>query len=211
MMEKTLRRLLDGEYICTYRFKEEYNDLQSEACREEVNAWLDKLDMRLAQLGDDGAYFMASNFIGVDEIGRVREEMRRFRDVYGPAVTMLDFVRQSCSDTMSLAPGDYLQLADLELTVTGSASLEEHLKGISAYVKSYSPRNSVRENLRRLVEHLKDDGYIMLVNSSTDSYQMTGKVDQLHAVISFISENEKILTELIPDDTQDLLQGAAHE
>lgn len=213
MIEQTLRSLLDGQFICEVRFKEAYDGLQDELIQEEVNAWLGKLDMRLARLGQDGAFFMASNFITAKEITRVKDELRQFRDVYGPAVSMLDLIRQSMPDSTTLSPGEYIRLADLERAVIGNASMEEHLKSIGSFIKNYAARNTVRENLKRLVEHLREAGYLIVASSSIESYQVTGKIEQLYTVIAFIADNEIILAKRVEDEVaeEDMFEGTRNE
>lgn len=213
MMEKTLRSLLDGQFICNVRFKESYESLQDEQMQEEVNVWLSKLDMRLARLGDNGAFFMAPNFISAKEITKVKDELRQFRDVYGPAVVMLDFIRQSMPDSTTLSPGEYIRLADLEHAVIGNASMEEHLKSVSSFIKGYAARNTVRENVKKLVEHLKDAGYLIVASSSIESYQVTGKIQQLYAVMAFVAENEEVLAKRVEDEVneEDMFEGTRNE
>jgi hypothetical protein len=213
MMEQTLRLLLDGQFICNVRFKESYENLQDEQMQEEVNVWLGKLDMRLARLGDDGAFFIAPNFITAKEITKVKEELRQFRDAYGPAVVMLDFIRQSLPDSTTLSPGDYIRLADLEHAVIGNASMEEHLKSINSFVKGYAARNTVRENVKKLVEHLKDAGYLIVASSSIESYQVTGKIEQLYAVMAYIAEHEVVLAKRVEDEVneEDMFEGTRNE
>ena len=213
MMDQTLRLLLDGHFICNVRFKESYANLQDGQVQEDVNDWLRKLDMRLARLGEDGAFFMASNFISAKEITKVKDELRQFRDAYGPAVVMLDLIRQSMPDSTTLSPGDYIRLADLEHAVIGNASMEEHLKSISSFIKGYAARNTVRENVKRLVEHLKDAGYLIVASSSIESYQVTGKIEQLYAVMAFIAENEVVLAKRVEDEIgeDDMFEGTRNE
>ena len=213
MMEQTLRYLLDGQFICSVRFKESFESLQDEQLQEEVNAWLGKLDMRLARVGDDGPFFMAPNFISAREITKVKEELRQFRDAYGPAVIMLDFIRQSMPDSTSLSPHEYILLAELEQAVIGNASMEEHLKSIGSFIKGYVARNTVRENIKKLVEHLKDAGYLIVGSSSIESYQVTGKIEQLYAVMAYIAEHEVVLAKRVEDevDEEDMFEGVRDE
>jgi len=200
MNATTLLRLLEGQYLCAIRYKAEYEDLLDDVVSEEVNTWLEKIDMRLSRISKDGAFFMAPNLIRLSDMTRVKEELRRFRDVYGPAVAMLDLIRQSKSESITLSPGENLQLAEMEASVIESASLENHLRAMAGVVKGYNLRHSIRENLKHLFEHLRDDGYVVLANAQTDVYQITGKIEQLYAVIEFIAENESIISHRVEDE-----------
>lgn len=57
MNAKTLKLLLAGEYICSVRYRLEFEQLNETAEREEVDAWLSALGMRLGRVGDEGAFF----------------------------------------------------------------------------------------------------------------------------------------------------------
>ena len=72
MNARVLKLLLAGEYICPVRYRMEFELLGDTAEREEVDAWLLSLGMRLARLGDEGAFFLAHDHIGQKEITRSR-------------------------------------------------------------------------------------------------------------------------------------------
>lgn len=89
---RVLKLLLAGEYICPIRYRDEFAVLEDNAEQEEVNNWLSALNMRLTRVGYQGAFFMAPAFIGPKEITQVKGELLKFRDEYGPAVQLLDYI-----------------------------------------------------------------------------------------------------------------------
>jgi len=202
MNVRALKLLLAGEYVCPVRYPDEYRILEDADDQEEVNSWLDKLSMRLARLGDEGAFFMAPAFIGTKDITQVKNELLRFRDEYGPAVLLLDFIRQTDAGSVFLSPGEYIPLYELETAVAQSTMLETQLKGLHSVIGGSSQRNSNHENLRKLLEHLAKDGYVVLANKDTGTYQVTGKIEQLYAVQQFLDENK-----VIPDSEVDDREG----
>jgi predicted transcriptional regulator len=202
MNANVLRLLLAGEYICSVRYRDEFALLEDGAEQEEVNAWLGPLNKRLARLGEDGAFFMAHAFIGAKEIAQVKGELLRFRDEYGPAVMLLDFIRQTDAGRVTLSPGEHIALYQLEATVSQSTMLETQLKGLLGVISSSAMRNTNHENLRRLLEQLAKDGYVVLVNKDSGTYQVTGKVEQLYAVLQFLDEN-KVIPDAEVDDRED--------
>ena len=80
MNAKTLKLLLAGEYICSVRYRLEFEQLNETAEREEVDAWLSALGMRLGRVGDEGAFFLAYDYISPKEITQVKNELLKFRD-----------------------------------------------------------------------------------------------------------------------------------
>lgn len=184
--------LLAGEYICPIRYGNEYEILLDTGEQDDATKWLSRINMRLARIGSDGAFFMAPSLMTTREITQIKGELLKFRDEYGPAVLLLDFIRQTDAGSIGLTPGEYLSLFQLEGAVAQSTMLESQLKGLIGIISNAAQRNSNHENLRRLLEHLSKDGYVCLVNKDTSTYQVTGKIEQLYAVLQFLDENSVI-------------------
>ncbi|MGB8417671.1 hypothetical protein [Paraburkholderia sp.] len=201
MIESVLKTILAGEFICSVRYPSEYAALDGLALRERVESALQDLGNRIARTNeDDGAYFMAPRDISTVATAKLKEELRRFRDVYGPAVLLLDMIRQANAGEISLSPGEYIRLSTMEGLVIESASLESHLNSLSSTIKGFNQRNSIRENLRRVFEQLRDEGYVILANPTADTYQITGKIEYLYSIIEYISENEMVMAERVDDE-----------
>ena len=203
MNAKVLRLLLAGDYICNVRYRSEFELLDDAAEREEVGAWLLALGMRLARIGDEGAFFLSYDHIGQKEITQVKNELLKFRDEYGPAVLLLDFIRQTDVSKVQLSPGEYIALYELEAAVSQSTTLEAHLKGLLGYISNAAMRNTNHENLRKLLDHLTKDGYVILANKDSGTYQVTGKIEQLYAVLQFLDDN-KVIPDTEVDDRSEL-------
>lgn len=183
------RLLLAGEYICAVRYRQAFEILQDQGEQDEINAWLGALNMRLARVREDGAFFMAPLVVSVDDQAKLRRELLAFRDVYGPAVQLLDFIRQADSLGLQLSPGELIPLYELEKAVLNSGTLEILLRSRLSVIHEGNARNTVRENLRRLLMHLAKDGYLHLASKETEMYQVTGKIDQLYVVLDYLSNS----------------------
>lgn len=210
MNARALKLLLAGEYICPVRYRMEFELLGDASEREEVDAWLLSLGMRLARLGDEGAFFLAHDHIGQKEITQVKNELLKFRDEYGPAVLLLDFIRQADAGRVQLSPGEYIVLYQLEAAVSQSSMLETQLKGLLSVITNAAMRNTNHENLRRLLDHLARDGYVVLANKDTGAYQVTGKIEQLYAVLQFLDEN-KVVPDTEVDDREEVQEDLVDE
>jgi hypothetical protein len=188
MRNTTLRCLLDGNYICEYAFPQEYTYLTSDTNEAFVNKWLSAIDMRLARVGEDGAFFMAPQNLSKEDNARIRDEFLRFRDVYGPAIRMLQVIRNA-KDEFSLNPGEYIQHAELAQKVNEIAALAEQLRSLVGIIRETDARYTNAELVKRLLEHLRKDGYLVIVDTATEMYRSTGKVMQLTQVLRFLGEN----------------------
>jgi hypothetical protein len=210
MYANVLNKLLAGQFICSIAFESEYEQLQGVEFRAVVEDWLDKLQMRLARLGTDGAFFMAPVQVLSSHAKKVSDELASFRDVYGPAVRMLDLIRQA-KESFTCSAGDYIQLAELETGLNDSSTLETLLRNLHGVIPGASIKHNNREFLKRLLDYLKSSGYLILVNPQNETYQVTGKIDQLHAVLEFIAEQKAVIGDLVDDklmdeETSDLLK-----
>jgi hypothetical protein len=193
MNPQTLQLLLAGEYICEYRYQDAHRSLDSVNEREAVNGWLRGLGMRLARVGESGAWFMAPEVVSEKVQGKLRAELREFRDTYGPALLMLDFIRQVNGEHALCSPGERIQLVTLESQVATSTTLAAQLRDlVQNTILAASARFTDRENLRKLMDHLARDGYVVLASRETETYQVTGKVEQLYSVLTFLDENKVI-------------------
>lgn len=193
MKPETLNTLLAGHFVCQYAFPEAYADLSEPGEPERVDQWLQSLDRRLARLGDDGAFFVAPMQVHTNEqVNKVRSDLARFRDVYGLLVEMLNLVRLT-KEGFRGVPGDYVQLADILIKVNEDTTLVSRLRELR--IPGADARLSNNELLRKMLEKLRADGYLVLSNPSTETYQITGKVDHLHAVMQYLVENVPELTD----------------
>lgn len=68
-----------------------------------------------------------------------------------------------------------------------------------AFISNAASRNTHRENLRRLLETLARDGYVYLVAKDTETYRVTGKVEQLYAVLQFLEESKTLPASEVDD------------
>lgn len=222
MNTSVLKLLLEGAYICPIRYPDEFNVLGDEEEQEKVGEWLEKLNMRLARLGDEGAFFMAPSFIGVKDVAQVKAELMRFRDEYGPAVLFLDFVRQVDASRYFLSPGEYVALYDLDASVSQSTMLETQLKALFGVIRGASSRQTNHANLRCLLDHLTKDGFMVLADKNSGTYRVTGKIEQLYAVLQFLDESKVIPDAEVDDrsvdaaeiglfDTESASEGSANE
>jgi hypothetical protein len=203
MNPNTLQLLLAGEYICEFKHPDAFRSLDSPEDRDAADAWLRKLGMRLARIGEAGAWFIAPEHVNDKVTAKLRGELREFRDTYGPALLMLDFIRQSNGERALCTPGERIQLVGLETQVSTSTTLAAQLRElVQGTILGGSQRFSDRENLRKLMEHLAKDGYTVLADRATETWQITGKVEQLYAVLTFLDENKVIAD----DDVQDQLE-----
>lgn len=206
MKPETLQQLLAGHFICEFAFPEAFEDLSSPGAQERVDAWLASLDRRLARLGDDGAFYVAPLQVHRNEdVNKVRADLIRFRDSHGLLTQMLNLVRLA-KDGFRGVPGEFVQLAELVLRVNEDSTLVAQLRELR--IPGADSRWSNHDLLRRMLEKLKADGYLIVSNEASEIYQITGKIDHLHAVIQYLVEHVPELSEAPLEEIGEGLDGA---
>jgi hypothetical protein len=199
MKPETLNTLLAGHFVCQYAFPDAYEDLSDPGEPEEVDKWLQRIGRRLSRLGADGAFFAAPLQVQTNEqVNKVKADLARFRDVYGLLVETLNLVRLA-KEGFRGVPGEYVQLADILIKVNEDTTLVSRLRELR--IPGADSRLSNNELLRKMLERLRSDGYLIVSNPSTETYQITGKVDHLHAVMQYLVENVPELTDNALADT----------
>ncbi len=189
MRNETLRLLLDGQYICEIAHPHAYQYLVSDGQEQFVDEWLGAIEMRLAKVGA-GVFFMAPKALSADDNARIRDEFLRFRDVYGPAIRMLQIVRAAKAE-LELIPGVYIQHAELVQKINESPTVADQLRAMVGTIRQSEARYNNGELVKRLLEHLRGDGYLVVVDTATEMYRTTGKVEQLSQVLRFLGENSE--------------------
>lgn len=188
MRNETLRLLLGGQYVCEIAYPHAFEYLLSAGQEQFVNEWLGAIEMRLARIGDTGAFFMAPKVLSADDASRIRDEFMRFRDLYGPAIRMLQVIR-AAKDEFELIPGVYIQHAELVQKVNDSPATVEQLRNLVGLIRQTEARYNNAELMKKLLEHLRGEGFLVLSDESTEMYRTTGKLEQLTQVLRFLGEN----------------------
>lgn len=206
MNSKILTLLLAGEYICPIAFPAEYDQLQDITLRQSIDEWLGQLDMRLACIGEEGAFFMAPAQLGAAHTQKVKDTLARFRDVYDPSIKMLMMILQA-NEGFTASPGEFVQLAELEQAVNETSTLEMELRRLHGVISGVSQKHTNREFLKKMLEHLRSEGLLILSNPQSEVYQVTGKIDHLHSVLAFISEHALGHEESDEDQAPDMIDS----
>ena len=83
MIAAALKTLLSGRFIGSVAYPTEYNYLSDQEALAKVEDVLGHMDFRLARTNpEDGAYYTAPKDVTTLSVTRLKEDLRRFRDVY---------------------------------------------------------------------------------------------------------------------------------
>ncbi len=200
---RTCRALLKGAFICPVAFPDEFRLLDEQESRASVESWLDVIDMRLARLSPDGAFFMAPQIPHDRMVEQARREFVQFRDVYGPIVSVLDTIRRAGGENQAISVGGTMDLAILEAGLNRNTQIATDLQ---ATLKRASSDTDYRDLLEKAAKLLLDDGYVVTVDGRSNRYRFTGKIARIDQALDFLHHHApdvfKRTDEQAPADAQ---------
>lgn len=205
-LESALRHLGEGAFICPVHYPQEFAVLQEPQGRQRAEEWLRAVGYRLARLNDEGAYFMAHASVTPEMRARFREDLRAVRARLEPVVSFLELVRQSQGRDPHIHAGDMIWESEVSEQVRGSALMSQRIMDMRD-ISGARLTDAVNDRVRRMLDHLAADGYLVETNPANKGYTITGKVDYLYQLIEFISANSPHLSD---DEVVDQVDRQAH-
>jgi hypothetical protein len=202
MFENTVKRLLQGEFICEVSADESFRYLKQAEHHREVEAFLDKLGYALASTANHLAYYAAYRRIDGEARSEIRRIFQTFRVELQPVVEWLDMMMQCQQQDASLSPGDTLSFSGLLKTIENNQALADRLQSFARFKDFLSTDDSTKGRLEKLLKTLSNWGYLHLVSRDTLVYQVTGKLDYFYQALQFIQEHEELPLEQQEDEAQ---------
>ncbi len=205
MFESLVKRLLQGQFICEVTDEAGFQYLQNQENFFQVEAYLSRLNYRLAVTQNKLAYYLA--YIEIDTAARtdIRKIFQQFRLELHPVVEWLDMMMACLKQDTSLSSGDTLALAGLLQVFETNQALADRLQTFAKFKDFTSGEDSIKGRLEKLLSTLNKWGYLQLANRDTLIYQVTGKLDYFYQSLQFIQEHEEIPVE---QEEQDAEQGS---
>lgn len=203
--ESALRCLREGEFVCAVHFPAEFEVLKDPQARQRADEWLGVVGYRLARLSDDGAFFMAHAIVTKEMRDRFRDELRSVRSRLEPVVGFFELLRQSQGRDPHVHAGDMIWEAEVCEQVRGSSLLTQRIMDMRD-ISGVRLTDAINDRVRRMLDQMVSDGYMVQSNPANKGYQITGKVDYLYQLIAFIAANSPHLSD---DDVVDQVDRQA--
>lgn len=200
MFEATVTRLMAGEFICQvsdpsgFEFLNKVEPVNGLTHREEVDAFLSRIGMRLSTTQSETTFFCS--YLDVDDKGK-RAARALFSELKNNLRLLVDFfklVMDASGNDFSVNPGQKLDLNRMGATVSQNQNLVEALRKVAVMCKGVSG-DTDRMRLEKVVKKLRQDGYLVEVNKEQDIYQFTGKIEFFHDTLQFLMQHDKISAE----------------
>lgn len=200
-LESALKRLAEGAFVCGVSYPDEYDALKTEQGQREADEWLGKIGYRLARLSDDGAFFMAHAVATLELRVGLRDEMRSVREQLDPIVGFLEVLRQAQGRDPHIHPGDMLWESEIYEAVRSQSLLERRLNDMRDIGGRLT--EGAFDRVRRVLERLEKEGYLVQAHAAMKGYQVTGKILYLYQLLALIAENTPLLSDDSVVDTID--------
>lgn len=192
-LESTLKKLSTGTFICDTHYSDEYEFLQDKGNFRKVEEWVEAAGYRLTRLSDEGAFFLAHGVVTHELRVKLREEMRLVRNKLEPFVGFMETIRQAQGRHPQIHPGDMIFLSEISEIVRGSSMLDRRLQDMT--FTGTRTGESTQDRIQKMFNQLADEGYIFESNAIHKGYCVTGKIEHLYKLISFIAVNTKHLSD----------------
>lgn len=163
------------------RYPEAYECLESAEGRKAAEAWCEAIGYRLARLGEDQAFFMAHAVVTSEMRTKFRDELKVIRNKLEPYIGFLETLRQAQSRNPQVHAGDMIWESEISEAVRGSALLERRLSDLKE-LKGGLVVDSTNDRVRRMLQQLEHEGYLVETNPVNRGYQITGKVDYFYSI-----------------------------
>lgn len=190
MFEQIIHVLLAGQFICEFRHPALYEFLQDAEQRVRVTQWVEAIGYRLSRLGEQGAYFLSFGGIDADRRAGIRKQFKDIKSEQWPRMQFLMTAQHALENDLLLTPGSLIELPNLVDRISNSPKLTDDFRTVLPYLIGARVSTSLHDNLRRTLDGMCSDGYLMVRNVEREIYLVTGKIDYLHQVIEFLLDHE---------------------
>lgn len=99
-------------------------------------------------------------------------------------------VQQALQDDFVLTPGGLIELSRLSDKIGNNPKLMDDYRAMAPSLKGSTSTATLHDNLKRILDGMSGDGYLMLRNPEREIYMVTGKITYLHQVCAFLLDHE---------------------
>lgn len=202
---RVIHALIAGKFICQYSDNDYYQFLLKENNAEEINQYLQRMDLSLSSLNDNQAYY-CSYLKPQAHKDELKEQFKQTIEALKPLVSFLRLIQQVLNDDDIIRAGDLLRLSEIQSRIEDSPLLEKQLTKLVSYSLFKSSSSDTAGKLKQLFKRLVDLDYLSQSNPARPFYMATYKWMLLIEQLSYINEREKLELESRVDIAQsDLL------
>lgn len=204
IIRNILEELMAGAFVCSVTNESAYNYLSSGG-REKVNEALLPFDRELAQLPDNGAFYLVTTDLNnKSDKQAIRKHFEECRDVVEPVVTFLVFISRTNPQSGILTAGQIIRFTQILSSIANNDHHIQQLNQLVTLKLFKTSKQGTDEKLRAVFRGMVHYGLLIEKNVEEMIFQVTGKLDYIHEVMQFIVDHENIDNTEIKDDQTEL-------
>lgn len=187
-----MERLLAGEFICPVTDEDAFRQLQEEATREAIDAYLEPLNRRLASNPEGSVWFLAWQELGPAARDQLTSQLALTLNSLQPLLEWMQLVQEALGRDRVLSAGDVLKPAEFLLKCEDNASLKDRLFRLASDRFFNSQSDALDNQVKLIFRRLKEHGYLLQPHSDRQYYLVTSKIDYLIDLVRFIRDEENL-------------------
>jgi hypothetical protein len=181
------RSLMSGRFVCEHTHPDSYMRLEDVDFREDVDAYLGRIRMRLARVRRDGAYFATSLCDDVEARLHAKRVMQAMRTDIATVVHFLKMTMEALKDDQSIAPGYVIFKSQFVTAIADSPSLTEELRSLAHNLRGTPGKDTIEALMEKVLRKMCDLEYLDVADREKGAYLVTGKIDYAHAIIGYLA------------------------
>lgn len=188
-----LENLMAGAFICPVTNEPAYNYLSSEGGVSKINEAMLPFDRELAQLPDNGAFYLVStDMTNKEDSNGIRKHFEECRDLVEPVVSFMVLISRVKPESGILTAGHVVRFSEILSAITSNEHHIYQLNLLMSLKLFKTSKQGTDDKLKALFKGMVDIGLLIEKNSAEMIYQVAGKINYIQEVMSFIVDHERI-------------------
>lgn len=180
------RTLISGHFVCEHTHPDAYGHLNDHDFFADVDAYLERMDMRVTRVRDGGAFYATSVCDEAEARLHARRVMHAMRTEITSVVHFLKMTMEALKDDQAIAPGYVIFKSHYVTAVADSPTLTEELKSLAHNLRGTPGKDTIEALMEKVLRKMCDLEYLDVADREKGTYLVTGKIDYAHAVIAYL-------------------------
>lgn len=191
MFKHVIPLLLTGEFICPFTQQTAHTYLSDANHQASVDAYLEKMGLKLVQTRHGSAFFCTHLELDVDGKKSAQKNFKDIKQNLRPIVSFLELLLRITQQNDILSAGAILETHQIMTVIDANPSLRSELQSL-ANQAGIRAESTDRSRLTKILTEFCKQGYLVLVNPEREIYRITGKIEYIMVVIEFLMEHEAV-------------------
>lgn len=205
MLRTTIELLLKGEFICPFVTPKAYQFLSDPDDRKQVEDILQAMGRKVSQTANGNAFFATWVDIGDNERKEIKAQFQQLKALIRPAVEFILLTMECNLRDNPLGPGDQISEAQILSKLQNDNFLAEKAYWLNQYINRRKSNDPLPQVLKAIFDFMKKNDIIYEQIPNSRKFTITGKIDYIYEVLSYIDSHEQILDESTPKIIQEEL------